>query len=288
MSDETTVFSTSDAGVATITLNRPQVYNAFNAQLHRELYAALREAERNGAVRCVVITGAGKAFCSGQDLKEVPEDAGPMVSEAIRKRYNPLVLKLRKLGKPVIAAVNGVAAGAGLSLALACDLRIAAQSARFSAAFVNIALVPDSGLTYFLPRLIGHGRALEMALLGQPIDATTALSWGLVNRVTGDEEFPDAVQALAAQLAAGPTRTLSLIRRNFDYAQDASLEQVLEWEAQAQQAAIDGGEYNEGVAAFREKRRPEYLGGYRVQVLLSLYPVSYFLVLALKNRSARR
>jgi 2-(1,2-epoxy-1,2-dihydrophenyl)acetyl-CoA isomerase len=168
------------------------------------------------------------------------------------------VLKLRKLGKPVIAAVNGVAAGAGLSLALACDLRIAVQRARFSAAFVNIALVPDSGLTYLLPRLIGHGRALEMALLGQPIDAATALSWGMVNRVVSEDEFPAAVQALAAQLAAGPARTLSLIRRNFDYAQDASLEQILEWEAQAQQAAIDGGEYKEGVAAFREKRRPEY------------------------------
>jgi 2-(1,2-epoxy-1,2-dihydrophenyl)acetyl-CoA isomerase len=258
MSEESTVLSNFDQGVATITLNRPQVYNAFNAQLHQELFAALREAERTAAVRCVVITGAGKAFCSGQDLKEVPEDAGPMVSDTIRKHYNPLVLKLRKLGKPVIAAVNGVAAGAGLSLALACDLRIAVQSARFSAAFVNIALVPDSGLTYLLPRLIGQGRALEMALLGQPIDAATALSWGMVNRVVSEDEFPAAVQALAVQLAVGPARTLSLIRRNFDYAQDASLEQVLEWEAQAQQAAIDGGEYKEGVAAFREKRRPEY------------------------------
>jgi len=260
MTDATTVlYDVSDA-VATITLNRPQVYNAFNQQLHSELADALKQAERDPAVRCVMLTGAGKAFCSGQDIKSVPADGSRSLGSSVRDHYNPLVLRLRRLPKPVIAAVNGVAAGAGFSLALACDLRVAAESARFVAAFANIGLVPDTGMTYILPRLIGHARALELCMLGGTLDAATAHSYGMLNQVVPDAELATAARQLAERLAAGPATALSLIKRGFELALHGSLEQVLDYEAQAQQIAGSSPEYAEGLQAFREKRTPRFRG----------------------------
>jgi 2-(1,2-epoxy-1,2-dihydrophenyl)acetyl-CoA isomerase len=260
MSDTPTVrYEVSDA-IATITLNRPEVYNAFNAQLHRELIGALRQAERDPAVRCVVLTGAGKAFCSGQDLKEFGDVSKEIdIGARIRELYNPLIRKLRGMSLPVIAAVNGPAAGAGMSLALACDLRVAAEGARFSAAFVGIGLIPDSGMIYFLPRLVGHARAFELCATGAPVDAATALQWGLVNAVASAEEFPAAVRQLAERLAGGPATAIGLIKRALEMSQQAGLDEVLEYEAQAQQVAGASPDFPEGVAAFREKRRPRWV-----------------------------
>ena len=256
MSDEGTVLYEVNDGIATLTLNRPQVYNAFNEQLHKELIQALIYAERDPAVRCIIITGAGKGFCSGQDIKEIPLDGS--IGDSVRERYNPLICKLRTLPKPIIAAVNGVAAGAGFSLALACDFRVAIETARFVAAFVNIGLVPDSGLSYFLPRLIGQARAVELCMLGGTIDATTAYNYGMVNRVASAEEFSLAVRQLAQRLANGPATALSLIKRSLDQAFNMSLEQVLDYEAQAQQIAGNSSEHVEGVLAFREKRPAKF------------------------------
>ncbi|HEU4323166.1 MAG TPA: enoyl-CoA hydratase-related protein [Roseiflexaceae bacterium] len=260
MSDETTILYELADGVATITLNRPQVYNAFNERMHAELRQALTQAERDAAVRSIVITGAGKAFCSGQDIKDVPLDGTRSLSNSVRERYNPLVLHLRRIPKPVVAAVNGVAAGAGFSLAVACDMRIAAEGARFVAAFVNIGLVPDTGLTYFLPRLIGPTRAAELCMLGGQLDAPTALSYGMLNRVVPAEELSAAARELAARLADGPAQALSLIKRGLELSHSATLEQVLDYEAQAQQIAGTSPEYREGVSAFREKRPAKFRG----------------------------
>lgn len=246
-----------ESGVATITLNRPQAYNAFTEHVHADLISALALAERDPAARCVVLTGAGKAFCSGQDLKELTEDVD--FGALVRERYNPLVLRLQALPKPTIAAVNGVAAGAGMSLALACDLRVAVAGARFVAAFANIGLVPDSGMSYLLPRLIGHARATELCLLGGTLDAATALGYGMVNQVAEPAEFAATVRQLAERLARGPALALGLIKRSLALGSgNATLEQVLEFEAEAQQIAGSSPDYAEGVAAFRERRAPVF------------------------------
>ncbi|MEI7770368.1 MAG: enoyl-CoA hydratase-related protein [Chloroflexales bacterium] len=256
MSEPTILYAT-DGPVATITLSRPEVYNALNAQLHGELMAALRQAERDPAVRCVVITGAGKAFCSGQDLREFADlGAGLDIGARLRESYNPLVHKIRSMALPVIAAVNGPAVGAGMSLALACDFRLAAMSASFAAAFVNIGLIPDCGTIYFLPRLIGQARALELCVTGATIDAPTASEWGLVNLLAADDEFPAAVRQFAESLADRPAATVSLIKRALEMSQYSDLAQVLEYEAQAQVVAGAHPDFAEGVAAFRAKRRP--------------------------------
>jgi 2-(1,2-epoxy-1,2-dihydrophenyl)acetyl-CoA isomerase len=256
MSEEQTILYEANDGIATITLNRPQAYNAFTARMHAELIGALRQAERDAEVRCIVLTGAGKAFCSGQDLKEIaPDDA---FGKLVRERYNPLVLKLRALPKPIVAAVNGVAAGAGWSLALACDFRVAVDTARFVAAFVNVGLVPDTGMSYFLPRLIGPARAMELCMTGGSLDAATAYGYGMLTAVAGAAEFPAAVRQLAERLAGGPATALGLIKRSFDLALGATLEQALDYEAQAQQVAGLSPEYAEGVRAFTEKRTPKF------------------------------
>ena len=256
MSEESTVLYDLAGGVATITLNRPQAYNAFTARLHGELMRALTQAERDQAARCIVLTGAGKAFCSGQDLKDLAD--GESFIKVVRERYNPLVLKLRAIPKPIVAAVNGVAAGAGMSLALACDFRVAVDTARFVAAFANVGLVPDTGMSYFLPRLIGHARAVELCMTGGTLDAATAYSYGMLNAVASADEFPGAVRQLAERLANGPAMAIGLIKRSFDMALGASLEQALDYEAQAQQLAGAGPEYAECVQAFREKRPAKF------------------------------
>lgn len=254
MMNGTVLYAASD-GVATLTLNRPEVYNALNAQLHADLLAALQQTEGNTAVRAVIITGAGNAFCSGQDLREFPaEGVAKLIGERLRQSYNPLVTKLRTLPKPVIAAINGVASGAGLSLALACDLRVAAADARLGAAFARRGLIPDCGMSYTLPRLIGQARAFELAALGGELDAATALQWGMLNRVVPADELLQAAQNLAAELARGPALAISLIKRSLEFSHHATLAEMLAYEAMAQQAASTHPDFAEGVAAFREKR----------------------------------
>lgn len=247
-----------DGGVLTITLNRPDVLNAFNADLHRALAAALKEA-RSEEVRAVVITGAGRGFCVGQDLTEFRGAAGD-IGERLRGNYHPNILALRALEKPVLASVNGPAAGAGLSLACACDLRIAGESATFVPAFISIGLVPDSGSTYFVRRLLGTARAFEWMTSGRRLSAAEALEWGLVSEVVPDDQLAARARERAAELAAMPTRGIALSKRLFDYAEHTTLEEQLELEAQLQAAATRTHDFAEGVAAFLEKREPRFEG----------------------------
>lgn len=255
-----TVLLAEEAGVLTLTLNRPEVLNAVNEQLARELQEGLAYAAREAGVRCIVLTGAGRGFCSGQDLRERSGAAEPSYLESLRQRYNPVILRLATVEKPVIAAVNGVAAGAGCSLALACDLRIASEQAAFIQAFARVGLVPDSGSTYFMPRLVGLGKAFEMAYLADPVDAQEALRLGLVNRVVPAEELMATTLEVARRLAAGPTRAYGLTKRALRYALRAPLEDVLAYEAYLQEVAGATADHREGVAAFREKRPPRFTG----------------------------
>jgi 2-(1,2-epoxy-1,2-dihydrophenyl)acetyl-CoA isomerase len=252
------VETTRDGAVLTITLNRPDVLNAFNADLHRALSAALTDAQADD-VRAVVITGAGRGFCVGQDLTEFREAPGD-IGERLRGNYHPNILALRKLEKPVLAAVNGPAAGAGLSFACACDLRLAAASATFVPAFINIGLVPDSGGTYFVRRLLGTARAFDWMTSGRRLSAAEALDWGLVSEVVADEKLAERAAERAAELAAMPTRGVGLTKRLFDHAENATLEEQLELEAQLQTAATQTADFREGVDAFLEKREPRFEG----------------------------
>ena len=252
------VETTRDGAVLTITLNRPDVLNAFNADLHRALSAALRDGQADD-VRAVVITGAGRGFCVGQDLTEF-RDAPGDIGERLRGNYHPNILALRRLEKPVLAAVNGPAAGAGLSFACACDLRLAAASATFVPAFINIGLVPDSGGTYFVRRLLGTARAFEWMTSGRRLSAVEALEWGLVSEVVEDKKLAERAAERAAALAAMPTRGIGLTKRLFDHAENATLEEQLELEAQLQTAATKTADFHEGVDAFLEKREPRFEG----------------------------
>lgn len=246
-------------GVLTITLNRPEVLNAVNDQMAKELHEALRQASRDAAVRCLVLTGAGRGFCSGQDLRD--RAAGDVsYREHLRATYNPVILAIRTIEKPVLAAVNGVAAGAGCSLALAADIRIASDAASFIEVFARVGLVPDSGSTWFLPHLVGLGKALELAYTAEPVDAQEALRLGLVNRVVPHEELTAKTMALAQRLAAGPTRAYGLTKRAITYALGAGLDAVLEYEAHLQEIAGRTADHREGVAAFLEKRDAKYEG----------------------------
>ena len=245
-------------GIQTITLNRPEVLNAFDAAMHRSLQAAFKEA-RDEEVRAVVVTGAGRGFCVGQDLTEFRESAGDIAGR-LRGSYHPTILGLRSLEKPVVAAVNGAAAGAGLSLALACDLRLAADSATFVPAFINIGLVPDSGGTLFASRLLGEAKAFEWFATGRRLTAAEAHAWGLVTEVVEADALAARAAALAAELAALPTRGIALTKRLLDHAQTATLEEQLEREAQLQTVATQTEDFREGVAAFLEKRRPNFQG----------------------------
>jgi 2-(1,2-epoxy-1,2-dihydrophenyl)acetyl-CoA isomerase len=247
-----------DGAVLTVTLNRPDVLNALNAAMHRELAAALKEA-RDPDVRAVVLTGAGRGFCVGQDLTEFREASGD-IGERLRATYHPNVLAIRALEKPVVAAVNGPAAGAGLSFACACDLRIAADSASFVPAFINIGLVPDSGGSYFVTRLLGPARAFEWYATGRRLSAAEAQAWGLVSEVVEADSFPSRAAAFAAELAAMPTRGVAMTKRLIDRAPGATLDEQLEWEAQLQAAATKTEDFAEGVSAFLEKRPPRFQG----------------------------
>lgn len=250
------VLTQRDGAVLTITLNRPEVFNAFNAALHAALREALAEAA-DPAVRAVVLTGAGKGFCAGQDLKEFAE-MPESIRERLEQTYHPNIRAIRALEKPVLAAVNGPCAGAGLSLACACDLRIAADSATFVPGFIGIGLVPDSGGSWFVHRLLGFARAFEWMTSNRKLTAAEAHAWGLVSEVTDDL----AVRAaeLAAEYAGRPTRGIGLTKRLFEHAFTASLDEQLELEAALQQEATGTADFAEGVAAFLEKRPPRFTG----------------------------
>ena len=252
------VETTRDGAVLTITLNRPDVLNAFTADMHRELVGAFKEA-REPEVRAVVVTGAGRGFCVGQDLNEFGEAARDIAGR-LRRHYHPTVLAVRELEKPVLAAVNGPAAGAGLSFACACDLRLAAESATFVPAFINIGLVPDMGGTFFVRRLVGTSRAFEWMTSGRRLSAAEALEWGLVSEVVADDRLAERADERAAELAALPTRGIGLTKRLFDHAETATLDEQLEFEAQLQAAATQTADFQEGVSAFLEKRQPNFEG----------------------------
>jgi 2-(1,2-epoxy-1,2-dihydrophenyl)acetyl-CoA isomerase len=252
------VETSRDGAVLTITLNRPDVLNAFNLSMHESLAAALKDA-RDPEVRAVVVTGAGRGFCVGQDLTEFREAPGD-IADRLRASYHPNITAVRALEKPVIAAVNGPAAGAGLSFAAACDIRIAADSATFVPAFINIALVPDSGGTFFIARLLGPSRAFEWMTSGRRLTAAEAQQWGLVSEVVDADGLSARAAELAASLAAMPTRAIGMTKRLFDAASNNTLEQQLELEAQLQSAATQSDDFREGVAAFLEKRDPRFAG----------------------------
>jgi 2-(1,2-epoxy-1,2-dihydrophenyl)acetyl-CoA isomerase len=254
----TEVETAREGGVLTITLNRPDVLNALTSETHKQLLGALKDA-RAEDVRAVVLTGAGRGFCVGQDLKEFREGAGD-IADRLRANYHPTVLAVRGLEKPVIAAVNGAAAGAGVSIACACDLRIAADSASFVPAFVNIGLVPDSGGTYFITRLLGYARAFEWMASGRKLSAAEAHAWGLVSEVVEDDRLAARAAEVAAEFAALPTRGIGMTKRLFDRAPQATLDEQLELEAQLQAAAARSEDFREGVAAFLEKREPRFTG----------------------------
>lgn len=260
MADSTILYAVTD-NVATLTFNRPDVRNAFNDQMAAELQAALKNAERDETVRCLVITGAGQGFCAGQDLAAI-RDRGEDISfrDHLQKTYNPIVAKLRSIEKPVIAAINGAAAGAGWGIALACDIRYASEAAKFRLAFIGIGLAPDSGTSYFLPRLIGLGKALELAYTNDLVDANTALSLGLVNKVVAADQLLPTTLELAKKLAQGPTRGMGLTKRAMNHALTSDLTEALDYEAHTQEIAGRSADHHEGVQAFLEKRSPQFTG----------------------------
>jgi 2-(1,2-epoxy-1,2-dihydrophenyl)acetyl-CoA isomerase len=251
-------------GAAKIELNRPESRNAWNTQFSVDLLAALRVAGEDPGVRAVLVTGAGKAFSSGADLRENladPAEGGvPDVYGRLTRQYHPIIMGIREMPKPVVAGVHGAAAGIGLSLALACDLVVAAESAFFLLAFVNIGLVPDGGSSVLVPSRIGFARAAELSMLGERLPASQALDWGLINRVWPDEEFPARADELVARLAAGPTRSYAGSKRQLNKWLYDQMDAQLELEARIQQEAAGSADFVEGVTAFGEKRVPNFTG----------------------------
>lgn len=252
-------------GVAKIELHRPESMNAWNGQLGLDLRAAIEATAADPAVRCVLLTGAGRAFSSGADLKDMQQseltpDGRPDVYKALTERYHPIITGLRAMEKPVVAAVNGPAVGIGLSLALAADLVVAAESAYFLLAFVNIGLVPDGGSSVFVPDRIGLARATELAMLGERLPATRALEWGLINRVWPDADLAGEADALAARLAAGPTRSYAGTKRQLNAWMQRGLDDQLELEATIQREMAGSSDFVEGVLAFAQKRQPAFGG----------------------------
>jgi 2-(1,2-epoxy-1,2-dihydrophenyl)acetyl-CoA isomerase len=244
-------------GVVTITLNRPDVYNALNDEITFELQDAFKQVSKDATARVVVLTGEGKAFCSGQDLK-----AGTQRSfiDSLHKRYNPIIRAMRELPKPIIGRLNGVAAGAGCSLILACDLIVASEESSLIEVFINIGLVPDSGSSYFLPRLIGMAKAFELCTMGSKVTAGEALHLGLVNKVVPSADLDTTVKVYTDYYAAAPTRSIGIIKKMLNKSTTSTLDEMLDYEAYCQEIAGRTSDYKEGVSAFLEKRKPKFQG----------------------------
>jgi 2-(1,2-epoxy-1,2-dihydrophenyl)acetyl-CoA isomerase len=258
MSD--TILAERSERILTLTLNRPDALNSFTIEMKEALLAAFKDAARDREVRVVVLTGAGRAFCAGQDLKE-RQGAGVVdLGTELRTRYNPIILAMRRLEKPIIGAINGVAAGAGISVAMACDIVIASERATFIEAFTRVGLVPDTGSSWFLPRLVGYARAAEMTFTAEPVDAPTAERVGLVNRVVPADALMGEANSMAAKLAASAPLALALTKRALNRGMESSLEDALDYEAQLQSVAGRSADHQEGIAAFVEKRQPDFKG----------------------------
>ena len=262
MTETPTVLVSQEAGVLTLTLNRPDKLNSFNEAMHLALRAGVERAAEDGAVRAVLLTGSGRGFCAGQDLgdRDPRKGGAPDLGVTLETFYNPTLRLIRALEKPVVCAVNGVAAGAGANIAFACDIVLAARSARFIQAFARIGLVPDAGGSWSLARILGEPRAKALAMLAEPLDAETAASWGLIWKAVDDAALMDEAKAVAARLAAGPTRGLGLTKRAIQAAATNSLDAQLDLERDLQRLAGQTADYAEGVTAFLEKRKAEFTG----------------------------
>jgi 2-(1,2-epoxy-1,2-dihydrophenyl)acetyl-CoA isomerase len=252
-----------DCNVAEITLNRPDRLNSFSLEMHEELRRVMHTIETDDSIRAILLTGAGRGFCAGQDLTARQTDTG-QVGENIRKsldeNFNPLVRRIRNLKKPMVAAVNGIAAGAGANLALTCDIVIAGHSAGFLQAFVNIGLVPDCGGTYYLPRTVGSARAIALSMLGEKIGAIQAAEWGMIWKAVADDQLMIEARAIARRLASGPSTALGLIKQALQISAKHSLDEQLDWERDAQSLAGSSSDFVEGVQAFLEKRPARFNG----------------------------
>jgi 2-(1,2-epoxy-1,2-dihydrophenyl)acetyl-CoA isomerase len=247
-------------GVATISLNRPEVYNALNDEITYELQDAFKAMAKDDAVRVVVLTGEGKAFCSGQDLKASSGEETRSFMDSLHKRYNPIIRAMRNLPKPIVCRLNGVAAGAGCSLALAADVIVASEEATLIEVFINIGLVPDSGSSYFLPRLVGMAKAFELCSMGTRVKAREAAQLGLISKAVAPDQLDQAVKEYTDYYAQAPTRSIGLIKKMLNKSATASLDDMLDYEAYAQEIAGSSEDYKEGVKAFLEKRKPAFQG----------------------------
>jgi 2-(1,2-epoxy-1,2-dihydrophenyl)acetyl-CoA isomerase len=254
-----TIIYTTNQGVTSITLNRPDRYNAFNEQMRTELLAAMQAAEVDKECRVIVLSGSGKAFSSGQDLKDI-EGKKIDFSDFLKTGYNPIIRAMRDMPKPIVCKLNGVAAGAGCSLALACDYIIAQDQASLVEVFVGIGLVLDSGSSYFLPRLVGSARAFELATMGSKVSATKAADWGMINKVVSIEELEEETNKIAQYYANAPTLAVGMMKKMLNDSMTSNINEVLDYEAHYQQIAGDSMDYKEGVAAFIEKRKPTFTG----------------------------
>lgn len=250
--------------ISRVTLNRPHALNAFNDQMGEEFYAALKEAEKDSETRCLIITGAGRAFSAGEDVSGLKERYGegthPSLGDHLRKKYHPMIMRIRNMEKPILARVNGIAAGSGASIALACDIRIASEEAGIKEAFIGVGLVPDSGSSYFLTQTLGPGRALELIMTGRTVGAREAEDLGLFTRTVTTAELDKTVDELAAKLASGPTKALGLSKRVVNQASRLELSDAMEYEAQNQDIAGRTKDHLEAVRAFIEKRQPKFSG----------------------------